>query len=190
MNLTKRLKIEMTLVYSTFMVSSAKPAESSHSVLDSVESANNNAPTWKLNLLYDGECPLCLREVNFLQKKDAGRGIVKFTDIADVSYEPAANGGVDFETAMGRIHAVRADGSLVKNVPVFQEVYEALGIGWLYAPTKWPVVSTVVNKLYDWWADKRLAVTGRASLAAVVTEREQKIAACAEEGRCRLDAVD
>ena len=152
-----------------------------------VTQSESDAPNWKLNLLYDGDCPLCLREVNFLQKKDAGRGIVRFTDIAEVNYDPAENGGVDFETAMGRIHAVRADGSLVKNVAVFQEVYDALGIGWLYAPTKWPVISTVVNKLYDWWADKRLSVTGRASLADVVAEREQKIAACNAEGRCRLD---
>ncbi|MFK8182782.1 MAG: thiol-disulfide oxidoreductase DCC family protein [Phormidesmis sp.] len=154
-----------------------------------LDSSVTDSSAWKLNLLFDGDCPLCLREVNFLQKKDAGRGLIKFTDIADLNYDPAANGGVDFETAMGRIHAVRADGTLVKNVAVFQEVYGALGIGWLYAPTKWPIVSTVVNKLYDWWADKRLAVTGRASLENVIAEREQKIAACGDEGRCRLDSA-
>ena len=31
-------------------------------------------PPWKIELLYDGECPLCVREVNFLTKKDRGRG--------------------------------------------------------------------------------------------------------------------
>ena len=73
----------------------------------------DSIPTWKVNLLYDGDCPLCLREVNFLRKKDAGRGIVKFTDIADLNYSAEENGGVDFETAMGRIHAVLADGTVV-----------------------------------------------------------------------------
>lgn len=140
---------------------------------------------WKINLLYDGECPLCLREVNFLQKKDAGRGLVKFTDIADLNYNPAENGNVDFETAMGRIHAVRADGTVVKNVAVFQEVYDAIGIGWMYAPTKWPIIGPIVNKIYDLWADKRLAVTGRPSLEKVITQRaEQK--ACLDKDRCRL----
>jgi predicted DCC family thiol-disulfide oxidoreductase YuxK len=142
-------------------------------------------PTWKINLLYDGECPLCLREVNFLQKKDAGRGLVKFTDIAALDYSPAENGGVEFETAMGRIHAVRADGSVIKNVAVFQEVYDVLGIGWLYAPTKWPLIGPLVNKIYDLWADKRLAFTGRPSLQTIVAERQQKIA-CEQIGRCRL----
>ena len=31
---------------------------------------------WEIKLLYDGECPLCVREVNFLQKRDGGRGWV------------------------------------------------------------------------------------------------------------------
>ena len=152
----------------------------------SASSTTRSHPDWKINLLYDGDCPLCLREVNFLQKKDAGRGIVKFTDIADIDYNPEENGGIDFETAMGRIHAVRADGTVVKNVAVFQEVYEALGIGWIYAPTKWPVIGSLVNKLYDWWADKRLAMTGRASLDKIIAQREEKIAR-AETGRCRME---
>ncbi len=67
-----------------------------------------------------------MREVNFLRKRDAGRGLVEFVDIADDDYSPQANGGVDFETAMGRIHAVLPDGSLVKNVEVFRRVYETL----------------------------------------------------------------
>lgn len=135
-------------------------------------------------MLYDGDCPLCLREVNFLQKKDAGRDIVKFTDIADLNYRPEENGDVDFETAMGRIHAVRADGSVVKNVAVFQEVYDALGIGWMYAPTKWPIIGPVVNKLYDLWADKRLSMTGRPNLKAVIAERQAKLEQM-DGGRCR-----
>ncbi|MGC1305700.1 MAG: DCC1-like thiol-disulfide oxidoreductase family protein [Phormidesmis sp.] len=144
------------------------------------------ASNWKINLLYDGDCPLCLREVNFLQKKDAGRGLVKFTDIADVDYRPEENGGIDFETAMGRIHAVRADGTVVKNMAVFQEVYDALGIGWLYAPTKWPILGPIVNKIYDLWADKRLAMTGRPSLEQVIAERQSKIERLSE-GRCRAE---
>ncbi|MEL7052792.1 MAG: DCC1-like thiol-disulfide oxidoreductase family protein [Cyanobacteria bacterium J06588_5] len=149
-----------------------------------ISKADSDDSSWKVNLLYDGECPLCLREVNFLRKKDAGRGIVKFTDIADLNYSAEENGGVDFETAMGRIHAVLADGTVVKNVEVFQRTYDALGIGWIYAATKWPVIGPIVNKVYDLWADKRLAVTGRPSLAEVVAERNEKIA-CDLEGRCR-----
>ena len=147
-------------------------------------SSTASTDTWKVNLLYDGECPLCLREVKFLQKKDAGRNLIKFTDIAEPDYDPAQNGNVDFETAMGRIHAVRADGTVIQGVEVFRQVYDALGIGWMYAPTKWPIIGSLVNKLYDLWADKRLAITGRPSLDKVIAERQE--IACQEEGRCRI----
>ena len=50
-----------------------------------------NQKNWEIKLLYDGECPLCLREVNFLQKKDAGRGKVAFVDIAADDYNPEEN---------------------------------------------------------------------------------------------------
>ena len=170
-------------------VNDPNPAETAPVETAPVETAPVQADSWKVNLLYDGDCPLCLREVNFLQKKDAGRGIVKFTDIADLNYRAEDNGGVDFETAMGRIHAVMADGTVIKNVEVFQRVYSALGIGWMYAPTQWPIIGPLVNKIYDLWADKRLAMTGRASLPEVIAERQRQIAAqiaaCDLEGRCR-----
>lgn len=145
-----------------------------------------SAPSWKIKLLYDGECPLCVREVNFLQKKDAGRGLVAFVDIASHDYNPEANGGVDFETAMGRIHAVLPDGTVIKNVEVFRRVYEVLGMGWVYAVTKLPGIGAIADALYSVWADKRLALTGRPSLAEVVAARQQRLE-CSTEGRCRLE---
>jgi predicted DCC family thiol-disulfide oxidoreductase YuxK len=148
-----------------------------------------NAITWKIRLLYDGDCPLCLREVNFLRQKDNGRGLVVFTDIAAADYSPEENGGVDFATAMGRIHAVRADGTVIKNVEVFRQVYDVLGMGWIYAPTRWPIVGALVDWAYGVWADWRLAVTGRPSLKTILAEREAKLTqGCGEgeAGRCRV----
>ncbi|MEA5596041.1 DUF393 domain-containing protein [Rivularia sp. UHCC 0363] len=146
---------------------------------------NLNQP-WEIKLLYDGECPLCLREVNFLQKRDAGRGKVAFVDIASDHYSPEENGGVDFETAMGRIHGVLPDGTVIKNVEVFRRVYEALGMGWVYAITKLPILGALANFIYGIWADLRLKLTGRPSLETVVKERRERLG-CDDEGRCRVD---
>jgi predicted DCC family thiol-disulfide oxidoreductase YuxK len=149
------------------------------------EVKQGNQQNWAINLLYDGDCPLCVREVNFLRQKDRGRGLVKFTDIADNAYDPAENGGIDFETAMGRIHAVRADGTVVKNIEVFRQVYDVLGIGWIYAPTQWPIIGALVDWLYSLWADWRLALTGRPSLQTIVAERQQRqLDGC--EDRCQI----
>lgn len=144
-----------------------------------------SAPTWTLKLLYDGECPLCMREVNFLRKRDAGRGLVAFVYIADEKYNPQEHGGVDYETAMGRIHAVLADGTIIKNVEVFRCVYEILGMGWIYAVTKLPIIGAIVDALYGIWADWRLTLTGRPDLATIVAMRQKRIE-CKSQGRCQV----
>ena len=57
---------------------------------------------------------------------------------------------------MGRIHAILPDGTTVKNVEVFRRTYEILGMGWVYAVTKLPVLG----------ADRQLAVRNLGQLAA------------------------
>ncbi len=149
---------------------------------------STQAPTttaWKIKLLYDGACPLCLREVNFLRKKDNGRGLLAFADIAADDYTPADHGGVDFATAMGRIHAVKADGTVIQNVEVFRQVYEVLGIGWIYAPTRWPILGALVDWVYGVWANWRLAMTGRPSLKTILAEREARLTAACDD-RCQV----
>ena len=145
-------------------------------------------PTWQIKLLYDGECPLCLREVNFLRKRDAGRGLVAFVDVAADDYRPEANGDISFEAAMGRIHALLPDGTILQNVAVFRRVYEILGMGWVYAATKLPLVGALVDAVYGVWADRRLALTGRPDLSKLVADRQTRLAC--SEGRCRLDATE
>jgi predicted DCC family thiol-disulfide oxidoreductase YuxK len=145
----------------------------------------STSPSWQIELLYDGQCPLCLREVNFLKKQDAGRGLVEFVDIADDRYAPEAHGGIDFEAAMGRIHGVLPDGTVIRNVEVFRQVYEILGIGWIYAATKLPIIGAIVDIVYGIWADWRLRLTGRPDLATIVAERQRRVE-CEMQQRCRL----
>ncbi|WP_439638114.1 thiol-disulfide oxidoreductase DCC family protein, partial [Spirulina sp.] len=133
------------------------------------------APTWEIKLLYDGQCPICLHEVNFLRQRDGDHSRLAFVDIMADDYDPADHGGVSFEAAMGRIHAVRADGEILKNVEVFRQIYAVIGLGWVYAATRWPIIGPVVDWLYGLWAMLRLPITGRPSLRQIVAEREAKL---------------
>ncbi|WP_017298996.1 DCC1-like thiol-disulfide oxidoreductase family protein [Nodosilinea nodulosa] len=144
------------------------------------------ATDWKIKLLYDGDCPLCLREVNFLRQKDNGRGLVVFRDIAAADYRPEDNGGVDFAAAMGRIHAVLPDGTVIKNVEVFRQIYAVLGLGWVYAPTGWPILGPLVDWIYEIWARWRLAVTGRPNLRSILAEREARVQQGCGGDRCKI----
>jgi predicted DCC family thiol-disulfide oxidoreductase YuxK len=110
---------------------------------------------------------------------------VAFVDIADDRYTPEAHGGIDFETAMGRIHAMLPDGTVIRNVEVFRQVYEILGIGWIYAATKLPIIGAIVDIVYGIWADWRLRLTGRPDLATIVAERQRRVE-CEMQQRCRL----
>lgn len=161
------------------------PSMPSSSNVSEPAAASSATPAWQIKLLYDGECPLCVKEVNFLRAKDGGRGLVEFVDIAADDYDPAENGGVDFETAMGRIHAVLADGSVIKNVEVFRRVYEVLGMGWIYAITKVPMIGAIADWLYGIWAAWRLRLTGRPDLAELVRQRQAR-QACNEGDRCQV----
>ena len=67
-------------------------------------------------MLYDGDCPLCMKEVDFLRRRDAGRGAIDFVDVAAAEYSAERNAGIDFETAMGEIHAILPDGAIVTKV--------------------------------------------------------------------------
>ena len=143
-------------------------------------------PNWQIKLLYDGECPLCVREVNFLTEKDAGRGIVKFVDIASLDYDPQENADIDFATAMGRIHAILPDGTVIENVEVFRQVYERLGMGWIYAITKIPVVGAIADLVYKVWARWRLKLTRRPDLDTIITERQKKLKH-SNSSRCKVN---
>jgi predicted DCC family thiol-disulfide oxidoreductase YuxK len=114
------------------------------------------APAWTFKLLYDGACPLCLREVRFLQRRNhAGR--LAFEDITAPGFDPATYGTTHAEL-MGVMHGVYPDGRVVRRVAVFREAYRAVGLGWLLAPTAWPGVSWIADRAYGVFARNRLRI--------------------------------
>ena len=130
-----------------------------------------------LTILYDGGCPLCLREVRFLRRRDGERGRLAFVDVAAVDYDPSSHGQISYRDAMERIHGLTGTGEVVRDVEVFRRAYALVGLGWLYAPSRWPLLRGIADGLYRLWARWRLRLTGRPPLDQLCCERE---------GRCRL----
>jgi len=116
----------------------------------------------QITVLYDGDCPLCSREIRFLERRDRGRGRVQFADIAEPSFDPGAY-GLDARTVMARIHGVLPDGTVIEGIEVFQRAYAAVGLGWLIAPTRWPGFRRLAELTYRIFARNRLRWTGRVS---------------------------
>ena len=134
----------------------------------------------QLTLLYDGGCPLCLREVTFLQRRDRrlhpSEPRLAFVDINRAEYNPAEHADISYRTAMGRIHAIAADGEVLRDVAVFRAAYQLIGLGWLYAPTAWPLLQPLANGLYGIWARWRLRLTGRPNLDQLCRCRSEQTA--------------
>ncbi len=125
----------------------------------------------KLTLLFDGGCPLCQREVSFLRSRD-NQNNIEFVDIDSPNYNPDLYGGISYREAMGRIHALTSSGETLKDVRVFREAYRLVGLGWVYAPTNWPVLGALVNEIYRLWSKWRLPLTRRPTLDQICQSRE------------------
>jgi predicted DCC family thiol-disulfide oxidoreductase YuxK len=124
--------------------------------------------THDVEVFHDGDCPLCMREIRMLQRRDT-RGRIRFTDIAAPGFDPAAY-GTDRATLMARIHGRLPDGTWIEGVEVFRRLYAAIGLGWLVGVTRLPGVAQVTELGYRLFARNRLRLTGR----------------CAADGSCPL----
>ncbi len=127
----------------------------------------------KLTLLFDGGCPLCQREVSFLRSRDSMNKII-FVDIDSPDYNPELYSRITYREAMGKIHAITCSGKVLQGVQVFREAYGLVGLGWIYSPTTWPVLGSLIDVFYQLWAHWRLPFTRRPSLDQLCQSREQK----------------
>lgn len=114
---------------------------------------------FEVEVYYDGDCPLCLREIRLLQRLDR-RGRIRFTDIAAPGFD-AGPTGLTWQELMDRIHGRLPDGTLIEGVEVFRRLYAAVGFGRLVAATRLPGVSQLLGLGYRLFARNRLRLTGR-----------------------------
>ena len=113
-----------------------------------------------LNLLYDGECPLCKREVCVLQKK--GRlAKIKFVDIASKEFLLFEHKGIDYKSAMSQIHAIDDNGRILVGVDAFAAVYARCRLLVISTLLRLPFISCIIKPLYILFAKNRLWITGR-----------------------------
>ena len=117
----------------------------------------------KLTFLFDGGCPLCLRETNFLKKRDILNQI-KFVDINTEDYNPTLFNDISYAEAMSNLHAILENGEIIRGLDVLAYSYELIGLGWVYFPLKLKFFSPVLRMVYRYWAKYRLQITGRPNI--------------------------
>ena len=122
----------------------------------------------KLIFLFDGGCPLCLRETKFLKSKDKLNKI-DFVDINNINYNPIFFKDISYAEAMSNLHGILENGNIIKGLDVLAYSYELIGLGWVYYPLKIEFLSPVLRLLYKYWAKYRLKITGRSNIENLCT---------------------
>lgn len=130
----------------------------------------SSRPAFEVEVFYDGACPLCLREIDMLRRKDEKQRIL-FTDISAPNFD-ANSVGVAWPTLMERIHGRLPDGTLIEGVEVFRRLYAAVGFGFLVSASRLPLVATLLNLSYRTFAKNRLRLTGRCTEDACPVHRD------------------
>lgn len=127
---------------------------------------------YRVEVFYDGDCPLCRREIDLLRRWDRHQRI-RFTDIAVEEFDPAAY-GKSIDELMAEIHGRLQDGTWIIGVEVFRQLYGAVGFERVVPLTRLPGVRHALDLSYRFFAKQRLRLTGRCG---------------ADSASCRVDAT-
>ena len=92
---------------------------------------------------FDGNCPLCRREIRLMQRLDRQQRI-RFVDLTTAEHCP-----LDRSTLLERFHAREAGGSLVSGAAAFAAMWCAIpALKPLGYAAKWPPCLWLLEKLY------------------------------------------
>jgi len=121
-----------------------------------------------VEVFYDGDCPLCMREIRALRSRDRD-AMIQFTDIAAANFDSTRYGTTQ-AALMAKIRGRLPDGTWIEGVEVFRRLWSAVGFRRLVALSRLPGISHLLGIAYHAFAKNRLRLTGR----------------CAPDGTCAL----
>lgn len=125
-----------------------------------------------LTVFYDGQCPLCSKEMLSLKKHDKHNQI-KIVDIHEDEFSTTYP-DVDFHKAMRILHGTY-QGKLLLGLEVTHRAWTLVGKGFWVAPLNWPVIKTVSHWIYLGVAKYRLQISAFvAKLTGIKTPQCEK----------------
>ena len=117
----------------------------------------------RLTIFFDGQCPLCAKEMRALKARDH-KNLLQLEDIWQDNFEqhhPAINQ----ETANRVLHAVDDSGNLLLGLDVTARAWSMVGIN-RYNWLRWQLIKPVADFFYRRFANNRYGIskllTGRA----------------------------
>ena len=108
-------------------------------------------------VLYDHACPLCRTEMQRLKRQDKYARLV-LIDINSAAFSEQT-WGVSRAEAARALHVLTPANDWLVGMPAIRHVYEQVGLGWLLAITRWPVISSVADLAYRTIAPNRQLIS-------------------------------
>jgi len=111
----------------------------------------------KLTLFYDGKCPLCKAEIQFLSERNQA-GLLGFVDINSDQYLPEKV-GLSVDEALASMSAQYEDGKTIIGVEVFSEAYiraNLPSLAWFFSR---PTLMPFWQAFYRFFAKNRHAIS-------------------------------
>jgi predicted DCC family thiol-disulfide oxidoreductase YuxK len=101
----------------------------------------------KDQLFYDGQCPLCVTEMDKLRSlADPGLELIDIHKAGDDAGLP------ERETLLGTLHLRRDEGGFLTGMDANVAAWQHTRYGWLWRPLRWPLIRTVADACYRPWA--------------------------------------
>jgi predicted DCC family thiol-disulfide oxidoreductase YuxK len=126
---------------------------------EGAQASLNPGSNWEVEVFFDGECPLCKREIDMIRRRDVNHKIL-FTDITDETFAPRAIGKSIVEL-MSQIHGRLPNGELIVGPEVFRKLYSAIGFSRVVRLSRVAGISHMLEVGYRFFARYRLRLTGR-----------------------------
>ena len=101
-------------------------------------------------LFYDGNCPLCMREVRLLTRI-ADEGLL-LTDLHDVPENPDEPSSLE---RLKNLHLRTADGEWLTGVDATIRAWSHTRWGFFFRPLRWPLLTPLADRAYEYWARRR-----------------------------------
>jgi len=101
-------------------------------------------------LYYDGQCPLCRREMRTLHrlKQDS-------LHLQDIHGLPDDDSHPPIADLLRLLHLKTDDQQWVIGLPANVRAWSHTGFGWLFRPLLWPGIRQIAERVYQAWANRR-----------------------------------
>lgn len=125
-----------------------------------LETIHDRDSAANVKLLFDGECPLCSREICMLKQRTT-EASVNFVDISSKEYAPKVNANIDYHTAMTQMHAIDAQGKPLMGISAFALIYARCQLLVISTLMRLPFMVIILNPFYALFAKYRVRIAGK-----------------------------